>query len=82
MGCEERTKGFFLGMFKKSSDFFGYFKYEPLSHLLQPPPPVIIIYEWGPWASHNGDGKWNYKFEVQSSPKYASVAYPCENEDE
>ena len=24
LGCEKRTKGFFLGMLKKSCDFFGY----------------------------------------------------------
>ena len=49
----------FLGYAKKSSDFFGWtnsevviflsIKYEPLSDLPPPHPPVIKICGWGPW---------------------------------
>ena len=52
LGCEKRTKGFFLGMLKKSCDFFEYtnsevviflgIKYEPLSEPPPPPPPPSL----------------------------------------
>ena len=75
LGCKEKQRDFF-GMLKKSSDFFGKtnsevviflgIKNEPLSY---PPPPVIKICEWGPWAwEYMYIGLTIYNFSISTSP--------------